>query len=211
MIAIIGGTFDPIHFGHLRPALDIAEKMSLEEVRFIPSATPPHRWQPEASAEDRINMVKLAIEGIKLFILDDREYHREGASYTIDTLKSIRSEIGANQSFSMILGLDAFKSFTSWKDWKGIVETCHIIIAARPGYEIDSTLDDYLATRVTQNSDNLKMQAAGKIYFCDVTQLDISATMIREKLKNKQSCHYLTPAKVCDYIETKKLYMGLDE
>ncbi len=211
MIAIIGGTFDPIHFGHLRPALDIAEKLSLEEVRFIPSATPPHRWKPEASAEDRINMVKLAIEGIKPFILDDREYHREGASYTIDTLKSIRSEIGADQSFSMILGLDAFKSFTSWKDWKDIVETCHIVIAARPGYDIDSTLDDYLTSRVTQNSDDLKKHAAGKLFFCDVTQLDISATMIRQKLKNKQSCDYLTPVKVCNYIQTHKLYMGLDE
>ncbi|WP_299872444.1 nicotinate-nucleotide adenylyltransferase [uncultured Cocleimonas sp.] len=206
MIAIIGGTFDPIHFGHLRPALDIAEKLSLTEVRFIPSATPPHRWQPEASAEDRINMVKLSIEGTKPFILDDREYHREGASYTIDTLKSIRSEIGNDQSFSMILGLDAFQSFTSWKDWKDIVETCHIVIAARPGYQIDATLDEYLAKRVTDNIDDLKSLAAGKIYFCDVTQLDISATMIRDKLKNQQSCDYLTPAKVCDYIESNKLY-----
>lgn len=206
MIAIIGGTFDPIHFGHLRPALDIAEKLSLTEVRFIPSTTPPHRWQPEASAEDRINMVKLSIEGTKPFILDDREYHREGASYTIDTLKSIRSEIGNDQSFSMILGLDAFQSFTSWKDWKEIVETCHIVIAARPGYQIDATLDEYLATRVTDNIDDLRSFAAGKIYFCDVTQLDISATMIRDKLKNQQSCDYLTPAKVCDYIESNKLY-----
>ncbi len=211
MIAIIGGTFDPIHFGHLRPALDIAEKLSLEEVRFIPSATPPHRWQPEASAEHRINMVKLAIVGVLPFILDDREYHREGASYTIDTLKSIRSEIGNDKSLSMILGLDAFKSFTSWKDWKAIVETCHIIICSRPGYEIDSTLDDFLANRVTQNSDDLKTHKAGKIYFCDVTQLDISATMIRQKIKKKQSCNYLTPAKVCDYIETQKLYMRLDK
>ncbi len=211
MIAIIGGTFDPIHSGHLRPALDIAEKLSLTEVRFIPSAIPPHRWQPEASAEHRINMVKLAIDGVNPFILDDREYHREGASYTIDTLKSIRSEIGADTSFSMILGLDAFQSFTHWKDWKVILETCHIIIAARPGYEIDSTLDKYLAERVTKNSDDLHQQLAGKIYFCDVTQLAISATMIREKLKHKQSCDYLTPAKVCDYIKTHQLYRNLDE
>ena len=206
MIAIIGGTFDPVHFGHLRPALDIAEKLSLDEVRFIPSATPPHRWQPEASADQRLQMVKLAIEGIKPFILDDREYHREGASYTIDTLKSIRSEIGTDTPFSMILGLDAFRSFTSWKDWKDIINTCHIIIAARPGYEVDSTLDEILSSRITIEVNDLKEQAAGKIYFCDVTQLDISATMIRNKLKNKQSCDYLTPAKVCDYIKTNKLY-----
>lgn len=206
MIAIIGGTFDPIHAGHLRPALDIAEKLSLEEVRFVPSATPPHRWQPEASAEHRMNMVRLAIAGVKPFIVDDREYHREGASYTIDTVQSIRSEIGADTPFSMILGLDAFNSLTHWKDWKDIVETCHIIIAARLGYDIDKTLDDDLVNRVTKNMNDLHEHAAGKVYYCNVTQLDISATLIREKIKENKACDYLTPAKVCDYIEAHKLY-----
>ena len=119
----------------LRPALEIAEQLSLDEVHFIPSANPPHRWKPEASSTDRLEMVRLAINNTDNFILDDREYHRDGASYTIDTLKSIRDEIGSEQPLCMIVGLDAFQSFTSWRDWQGILNLCHLVVSTRPGYE----------------------------------------------------------------------------
>ncbi|HIP81516.1 MAG TPA: nicotinate (nicotinamide) nucleotide adenylyltransferase, partial [Leucothrix mucor] len=160
MIGIIGGTFDPIHFGHLRPALEIAEQFDLDEVRFIPSANPPHRWKPIASAEHRLNMVKLAVEGFPLFTVDDREYHRQGSSYTVDTLQSIvneedidkeqADEESATPSLLMMLGLDAFQSFTQWRDWQKILELTHIVVSTRPGYSLENA-DKWMQGRVVSS------------------------------------------------------------
>ena len=205
MIGILGGTFDPIHFGHLRPALEIVEKLSLEELRFIPSAKPPHRWQPEARAEDRLQMVKLAIKGTDKFILDDREYHRDGASYTIDTLETIRSEIGHTKPICMLLGLDAFQSFDSWREWQKILDLSHLVVSTRPGYQTQNT-ESWTEGRIVNDVNDLLQHKVGKIFFCDVTQLDISATNIRKQMHNGGSCRYLTPKKVCKYIMKHKLY-----
>jgi nicotinate-nucleotide adenylyltransferase len=206
VIGILGGTFDPIHFGHLRPALEIVEMLSLEELRFIPSAKPPHRWQPVASAEDRLAMVKLAIQAYEKFTLDDREYHREGASYTIDTLKSVRTDIGNHKPLCMIIGLDAFQSFTSWKDWQKILDETHLVVSTRPGYQLAESEEDWVKTRLSSDPDELQKKPSGKILFCEVTQLDISATNIRKQLLNGNSCSYMTPEKVCEYINKHKLY-----
>ncbi len=233
MIAILGGTFDPIHFGHLRPAVEIAEKLSLTELRFIPSAKPPHRWQPEGSAEHRLNMVKRAIKQYPQFVLDDREYQRlerdNLASFTIDTVRSIREEIGVTESFGMIVGMDAFQSFTSWRDWEKILDNVHIIVAARPGYEAsrknenqnvenvpnnlhnelnkkDAKEKNWFQQRLTTDIKALQTSASGKVYFCDVTQLDISATFIRKQIDEGHSCSYLTPKKVIKYIKKHNLY-----
>jgi nicotinate-nucleotide adenylyltransferase len=206
VIGILGGTFDPIHFGHLRPALEILETLSLDELRFIPSAKPPHRWQPEATAEDRLEMVKLAIQTNDKFKLDDREYHREDASYTIDTLRSLRDEIGDQQALCMIIGLDAFQSFTSWRDWQKIFDLSHLVVSTRPGYDIAEISQEWLQQRLVKSADELNKMPAGKVYFCDVTQLDISATNIRKQLLKGNSCRYLTPDTVYDYINKHKLY-----
>ena len=222
MIAILGGTFDPIHFGHLRPAVEIAEKLSLSEVRFIPSAKPPHRWQPKVSAEHRLNMVKRAIKEYPKFVLDDREYQRlerdNLASFTIDTVRSIREEIGESESFGMIVGMDAFQSFTSWRDWEKILDTVHVIVASRPGYqavEANQNRDqqcnqykshDWFQQRLTTDVKELHKNASGKVYFCDVTQLDISATYIRNQIDEGYSCYYLSPKKVTKYIKKYNLY-----
>ena len=205
MIGIIGGTFDPIHFGHLRPALEIAEQLELDEVRFIPSATPPHRWQPDASAEDRLEMVKLAIQDTPIFKMDDREYQRDGASYTVDTLKSIRNEVGNQTAICMIIGLDAFQSFTQWRDWQGILDRCHLVVSSRPGYKA-TEIDESLAKRVVENAQALRQKTAGGVFFAEVTQLDISATFIRKELSNGRSSRYLTTNAVNKYIARNKLY-----
>lgn len=205
MIGIIGGTFDPIHFGHLRPALEVSEQLSLDEVRFIPSAKPPHRWQPEASAEHRLQMVKLAIEGTDKFVIDEREYHREGASYTVDTLKSIREEIGDEKPLCMIIGLDAFQSFTQWRDWQGILELAHLVVSSRPGYE-KKLSDDWMTKRLTETAEDLSHKPAGMLFFAEVSQLDISATYIRQQISNGKSVCYLTPKTVNDYIIRNKIY-----
>ena len=211
MIGILGGTFDPVHFGHLRPALEITEQLSLEELRFIPSAKPPHRWQPVASAEDRLAMVKMAIKETGKFILDDREYHRDGASYTIDTLKSIRAEIGKDKTLCMIVGLDAFQSFTSWKDWQQILDLTHLVVSARPGYQLEKQEADWVESRLTSNVKELHKKPAGMIFFSEVTQLDISATNIRNQIAKGNSCSYLSPEKVCNYIRKHKLYINLKD
>jgi len=210
MIGILGGTFDPIHFGHLRPAVEIVEKLSLSELRFIPSAKPPHRWQPEASAEHRLKMVKKAIKAYPKFVLDDREYIRLAndnvASFTIDTVRSIRDEVGELEPIAMIVGTDAFQSFTSWKDWESILDNVHLIIASRPGYDDKAKLEDWVQERLTTVVDDLHNNPANKVYFCDVTQLDISATMIRKHIDEGLSCCYLTPKKVVKYITKQALY-----
>ena len=219
MIAILGGTFDPIHFGHLRPALEISEKLSLSELRFIPSAKPPHRWQPEASAEHRLKMVEKAIKAYPKFVLDDREYQRlkedKLLSFTIDTVRSIREELGESESIGMIVGMDAFQSFTSWRDWDKIIDIVHVIVAARPGYtayesDQDKSIDgknmDWIEQRLVTDAEELHQSASGKVFFCDVTQLDISATFIRNQIDAGKSCRYLTPKKVIKFIKKHTLY-----
>lgn len=205
MIGIIGGTFDPIHIGHLRLALEVSEQLSLKEMRFIPSATPPHRWQPVASAEHRLAMVKLAIQDTHEFGIDDREYRREGASYTVDTLKSIRQEIGKDTSLCLLLGLDAFQSFTQWHDWQGILELTHLVISSRPGYD-EIPEESWMKERLTKTAEDLSQKPAGMLFYADVSQLDISATIIRKQLKNGNSSRYLTTNAVHDYILKNKLY-----
>lgn len=230
MIAILGGTFDPIHFGHLRPALEIVEKLSLSELRFIPSAKPPHRWLPQATAEDRLKMVEIAIKTYPKFVLDDCEYKRlkekNLVSFTIDTVQTIRQEIGEKEPLGMIVGTDAFQSFTQWRDWEKILETVHLIVASRPGYKeqkfskqkhIDHSLkhedsqhvedsNEWIIERLETEASKLHESPSGKVYFCDVTQLDISATFIRNQLDEGKSCRYLSPKKVLKYINKKALY-----
>jgi nicotinate-nucleotide adenylyltransferase len=207
MIGIIGGTFDPIHFGHLRPALEIAEKLDLDEVRFIPSATPPDRCKPEATAKQRLDMVNLAIKGTDKFVLDGREYQREGASYTFDTLQSIRDEIGADIPLCMILGMDAFAFFTGWHEWEKILKLCHIVISSRPNYD-DSKVEAWMKDHVVDDSAMLSKFPAGKLYFSKVIQLDISATFIRKQIKAGSSPRYLTPADVVEYMQKHSLYQS---
>ena len=205
MIGVLGGTFDPIHFGHLRPALEIFEQLDLDELRFIPSANPPHRWQPEASAEHRLEMVKLAVEGIDGFVVDDREYQREGASYTVDTLASIREEIGSTEPLCMLIGMDAFAHFTKWHDWQGILKLAHLVISSRPGTN-HVKIDDWMKDRVTESSDDLHKHLVGKLFFADVSQLDLSATYLRKQIHEEKSSQFATPVEVGEYIELNKLY-----
>jgi len=206
VIGIIGGTFDPIHFGHLRPALEVAELLNLDELRFIPNANPPHRWQPEADAQHRLEMVKLAIKNTPVFKLDDREYQRNGPSYTIDTLKEIRAEIGLDRPLCLLIGQDALQGFTQWRDWQGILNLTHLVVSRRPGYELDFTDNQWMHDILVNNADELKQAPNGMLFFAKVTQLAISATAIRNWLKQGSSVQYLTPAVVNNYLLTHKLY-----
>lgn len=134
MIGILGGTFDPIHFGHLRTALDVVEDLNLQQLRFIPCGEPPHRDQPHASPAQRLAMVQLAIASESRFMVDAREIQRGGPSYMVETLESLRQELGEQQSLGLIVGLDAFAALDSWYRWQDLIDLAHLIIMTRPGW-----------------------------------------------------------------------------
>lgn len=204
MIGIMGGTFDPIHIGHLRTALEIAESCGMEQMRFIPGSVPPHRPQPKASAEQRWAMVQLAIAGEPLFQADRRELERQGNSYTVDTLSSLRDDLGAKIPLAFVLGMDAFLAFRSWHRWQDIMQLAHLVVMSRPGYLPDP--HDWYGELLAQTTCELSTTAAGRVTFLSVTPLEISATKIREACKNKKSIRFLVPDEVYQYIQEQHLY-----
>lgn len=223
IIGILGGTFNPIHFGHLRMAQELTNALGFNEVRFIPSANPPHKITPTVSAEHRAQMVQLAIEDNALFTLDRRELRRIGASYTIDTLQSIRSEIGSDASLCLMMGNDAFTKLNTWHHWQHLLDFCHIVLVKRPSSASNSLagtgslsnaqpplhkeLELLLHNHYTENADDLKFQQAGYIHMQSITALDISSTAIRASFEHKQLPRYLMPQLVIDYITINQLYI----
>lgn len=212
-IGLLGGTFDPIHFGHLRMAQELAESLRLDEIRFIPAATPPHKATPSISAEHRTAMVRLAIANNPQFTLDTRELNRSGASYTIDTLQSLRNELGKDTSLVLLMGSDAFTKLNTWHRWEELIEFCHIALVQRPLINQSSAkealpkiLETFLHDHYTENGEDLHNSAAGLITMQQITALDISSTKIRATLEQKHSARYLMADSVIDYIETHRLY-----
>jgi nicotinate-nucleotide adenylyltransferase len=211
-IGILGGTFNPIHFGHLRMAQELADTLNLDSVRFIPAANPPHKDAPNISAEQRAAMVKLAIANNDNFIFDDRELHRTGASYTLDTLLSLREELGEKTSITLFMGSDAFTKFDTWHRWQEIISLCHIALVQRPqlrGHEhqLSKTLETFLHNHYSENSDDLHLHASGFVIMRQITPLDISSTAIRHALHHGDSVRYLMPDNVIEYIQHNKLYL----
>lgn len=213
-VGIFGGTFDPIHFAHLRLAEEVADRLCLAQVRFIPSNIPPHRAAPSVTPPHRLKMVELAIRDNGRFMLDDRECRRAGASYTVDTLRELRVEIGSAAPMYLMMGMDAYNLLTTWSRWRELYALTHIVIAQRPGHVLDlEALDADLAQETrTRRTDvqELARGPAGKVVTLDIPALDISATGIRAKLRAGHSVRYLLPADVLDYIELHHLYKDLD-
>lgn len=213
-IGLLGGTFDPVHFGHLRMAQELVEALQLDAVRFIPAATPPHKSSPFSSAEHRAAMVGLAIANNPRFNLDKRELHRSGASYTFDTLQSLKDELGNETSLILLMGSDAFIKLNTWHRWQELLSLCHITLVQRPASPTSSkemlpkVLEEFLHDHYTENGADLHTHAAGFITMQQVTALDISATQIRGLLAKKQSVRYLMPDSVIDYIEINRLYQS---
>jgi nicotinate-nucleotide adenylyltransferase len=214
-IGILGGTFDPIHFGHLRLAQEVADKLRLAEVRFVPSGTPPHRAMPGASAADRLAMVRLAVAGNALFAVDERESGKSGPGYTVDTLMALRAEIGTTQSLVLLLGADAFLDLATWSRWHQLFELAHIAVAYRPGFPVDtwqSRMPQPLAAEYTARLMHqpfaVHIAPAGGIVVVPIAALDISATLIRETTRKGSSARYLLPDSIYQYIQDHKLYTG---
>ncbi len=204
-IGILGGTFDPVHFGHLRPAIDVLQQLKLDHIRLIPNNTPPHRPAPVATAQQRMLMLHLAVKNSEQFVVDDRELHRDGASYTVDTLRSLRGEFQQNPLY-LLLGTDAFLGIASWHNWQQLLEFAHIVVMQRPDeiLNLDSNLADWYHDHLAIESDVELL--AGKIWPVDVTQLAISATEIRKQYAVGKSIQFLLPDSVIQVIEQLGLY-----
>jgi len=209
MIGILGGTFDPIHFGHLRTALDVMQAVGLDQVRFIPLHRAVHRDQPETPAELRLRLVRAAIEGQSGFVADDRELRREGDSYTVDTLTSLREEF-PHQPLCLLLGMDAFNGFADWREPAEILRLAHLIVMHRPGLAgpSDARAKAILEAHRCEDSTALSLRNAGLIHLQTVTQLEISATRIRSLIAAGQSPRYLLPEAVLRLIGESRLYRG---
>jgi nicotinate-nucleotide adenylyltransferase len=214
-IGVLGGTFNPIHYGHLRLAEELADALALAEVRIIPASIPPHRASPEVKAADRLAMVKLACAGNARLAVDDRECRRSGASYTVDTLLEMRAEIGPHRPICLILGVDAFVALDLWSRWRQLFDLVHLVIGERPGSNMDSTalrdpLTRELETRTCARLSQIYERPAGLILIHPTTPLDISATAIRALIAQGRSPRYLLPDSVLDYIHQHQLYKDLD-
>lgn len=207
MIGIVGGTFDPIHFGHLRPAFEIFQDLGLDELRWIPSGLPPHRESPCVSTEHRLNMLRLALDGMRQSVIDEREINRQGPSYMVDTLHSLRADY-ADKEMALILGMDAFNGLSSWYRWQEVIELAHIIVCSRPGAVLASSgqLKDVITARQVMQFSKMKQCTHGMIYFHEVTKLAISATRIRRLCQQGKSPRFLSPYTVCEYIKENGLY-----
>jgi nicotinate-nucleotide adenylyltransferase len=211
-IGILGGTFDPIHFGHLRSALEVLQALQLSEIRFIPCREPPHREKPIALPEQRLALVEQAIADQAGFVVDDRELDREGPSYTRHTLASLREDM-PDKSICLLLGMDAFLSLPTWYRWREIPELAHMIVMHRPGSELSFSqeLTDLIVRYRCNDPQSLHKKIAGQLIFQPVTQLDISATQIRYLLAQGGSPRYLLPDTVWAYIHSQGLYRPEDD
>jgi nicotinate-nucleotide adenylyltransferase len=206
-IGIFGGTFDPIHYGHLRTAFELLHELRLSEVRFIPSGDPPHRKGTFADAETRLKMVTAAVSSEPGFVVDDRELQRAGPSFTIDTLDAIRAEF-SSVSLSLILGMDAFADLTSWHRWDELLDYAHIVVAHRPGWQPPDSgaLGELLDKRAAKSVDDIHAELSGRIYIHAVTQLEISSTEIRALVKTGGDPRFLMPDVVRDTISADGCY-----
>ncbi len=208
MHLIFGGTFDPVHHGHLRLAVELKERLSLARVTLVPCHIPPHRERPGADSARRLELLKLAITAEPGLVVDDRELFRDGTSFTADTLRQLRAELGDREPLAMAVGTDAFATFDRWRDWQRIPELAHIIVVSRPGSalapegEPAKLLSSRRATRVNQ----LHGQPAGLVFEVEVPLLSISATGIRACIAQGGSPRYLLPDSVWEAIRSNRLY-----
>lgn len=206
-IGIFGGTFDPVHFGHLRAASEAAERLPLKEFRLLPAGTPPHRSATFASAADRLAMLQLAVAGHPDLAVDDREVRREGYSYMVDTLAEIRAEEGETPLVLMI-GQDAVNQLDAWHEWRKLFDLAHLVVMRRPKsrHHYSGALFEELQPRLVDDARQLVRAPHGSVLPLEVTQLEISSTGIREQIASGRSPRFLLPDSVVRYIAERGLY-----
>lgn len=215
LVGIYGGTFDPIHYGHLRIAEELLDAAGLKRMIFVPSGAPRLRAAPTASRGHRTAMVRLAIQDNNRFSLDEREINRPGVSATVQSLREYRCELGDNTALCFVLGIDAFAKINQWSEWRELFNLCHFIVVARPGslsIKANQSLPDevrkVLSSRCVTDVSDLESQSCGLIYTAQTSLLEISASQIRLLLSTGKSIRYLLPESVFDYIKSNRLYTG---
>lgn len=206
-IALFGGTFNPVHFGHLRMALELKEVLGFDEMRLLPSHQPAHRAEPGVTADARRDMLAMALENCPALQLDERELQRKGPTYTVDTLEELRAELGDDVSISFCMGLDSLLGLPSWHRWERLIQLAHLVVVTRPGWQLphDGEVAELLAAH-RGDATGLKDKAAGCILLREQTLLPISATGIRSLIGGGRSPQFLLPERVLDYIQTHQLY-----
>ena len=206
-IGVFGGTFDPIHCGHLRTAFELWQELKLAEVRFLPTGSPPHREKLYASAEQRLEMVRAAVADQSAFIVDDREVRRSGVSYSVDTLAELRQEY-SQRSLCLLLGMDAFLGLPGWHRWRELLELAHIVVAHRPGWRAPTTgpLGELMVDHGTGSIQALHQERSGRVYVRAVTQLEISSTELRTLITGGGDPRYLVPDPVRRIIVETRCY-----
>ena len=211
-IGIFGGTYDPIHYGHLRTAFELLQSLDLDEVRFVPCGDPPHRGVTFAPAALRHDMVRRATRDEARFVVDDRELRRDGPSYTVDTLASFREEF-PDRSLCLITGMDAFLGLPTWHRWGEILDFAHIVVAHRPGWQApgEGALGELLGRRRTRSADDLQSRLHGSVHIHAVTQLEIASTGIRSLVADGYDPRYLVPDAVREVIMESSCYSSASQ
>jgi nicotinate-nucleotide adenylyltransferase len=211
-LGLLGGTFNPIHIGHLRAAVEVREAFNLDKLLLIPSANPPHKPVDHvADAEDRLEMVRLAIKGVPSLEVSDVELARPGPSYTIETLRYFQDQYGHESDIHFIVGQDAFSEITTWKSYKELFNTAHFIVMTRPGSKL-SSIEHFIHTHISEAYQydpalNRYMHPGRCTIFCvNITQIDVSASEIRDRIRHGHSIRFLVPDTVGAFIAEKGLY-----
>ncbi len=208
MIGLLGGTFDPIHYGHLRTADEVYRRLALASLHVVPAAVPPHRRPALAAAEHRLRMVELAVPEFPGLIADDREIRRGGVSYSVPTLESLRAEVGA-EPVCFVLGADAFAGLPTWHRWRQLFELAHLIVVQRPGNPLPATdtLPPWATARLCSDISAIAARPAGCLMFLAVTPRDISATRLRAQIARGETPSFdELPSAVWEYIRRHNLY-----
>lgn len=204
MIGIFGGTFDPVHYGHLRPAQEIMSALLLQKLFLVPASTPPHRQAPVARAEQRLQMVRLAVTDFQDLTVDDCEIRRGGISYTVDTLQYYRQQY-PQTPLCLLMGSDAFSSLETWHQWQRIPTLAHLVVMQRP-YQQQDAIPQWSEACLVSDVNELSATSAGKVYLHAVTPQDISATAIRQAISRHEDVAQMMPAPVLQYIQQHHLY-----
>lgn len=204
-IGVMGGTFDPVHYGHLHPAAEVCDGVGMEQIRFVPSRVPVHRDQPVATLADRVRWLQMAAAEFPQFVVDMREVERDSPSWMVLTLESMAHEFPYSP-LCLIMGMDAFLKLDSWHRWGDLFEYAHIVVTHRPGFDRPSTdkANQLLDGREAEKMDELYVlprAAGGKIFFYPVTPLEISATEIRKNIRNGGSSASMVPESIRDEVD----------
>ncbi|WP_245686136.1 nicotinate-nucleotide adenylyltransferase [Terasakiispira papahanaumokuakeensis] len=207
-VVMYGGTFDPIHNGHLRSAVELEQWLPLKALHLVPCALPPHRAEPGATPEQRLAMLRTAAKGMPSWVIDDRELRRDGPSYSLDTLMALREQYGHDQPLAFMMGWDAFAGLSSWSRWEALFDVAHIIVLDRPGER--ASLPEVLTQTLAERSWTKPLSSwpthGGILPLALPSALTISATYIRRQLQTSRSVRYLLPDQVIDYIQQHQLY-----